>query len=183
MSKSRQLIKASEANNVVPVEVDIPDPIIAEEAALQAMEHLGQVTIPTEYVNKLAAVGIHVKGAGVIRIQRGRAMLNQTLLDRCMVDLAKMINKIASGSAKARVDQASKLSHALGYLSSKLTESQRFMAELEGRGVIGTRNSKGQESVDEPPAQLSFVPGSNVSPQQIVTKEVHIHNPPAAVSS
>lgn len=81
----------------------------------------------------LATIGEHVQGADVRRVTRGRALVNQQRLDAMMRELAAVVMEMQQKRKKTRRDLTSmaQLSHAFGYLSARLTDSQHLMLEVE----------------------------------------------------
>jgi len=107
----------------------------------------------------LATIGEHVQGAGVRRVSRGWALVNQQRLDSVMRELADTIMEMQRKPKKTRNDLTSmaKLAHSFGYLSRQLTESQRLMLEAE------KVSAPGETDAPKPP-NMVFPAGAIVGP-------------------
>ena len=84
-------------------------------------------------IRDLASIGEHVQGSGVLRVTRGRALVNQQRLDTMMRELSAAVMEMQEKPKKTRRDLTSmaELSHSFGYLSARLTDSQHLMLEVE----------------------------------------------------
>jgi hypothetical protein len=81
----------------------------------------------------LASIGEHVQGAGVLRVARGRALVNQQRVDSVMRELAAAVMEIQQKPKKTRRDLAlmAQLAHAFGGLAARQTESQHLLLAVE----------------------------------------------------
>ena len=174
------IVKPKEENALTvdtDVAVSIPDRTVCDKDAREAMQRAGHVEVDEMYLRDLETVGIYAR-QGTLRIQRGRAMINQRRMEQVLEKASDTILafKIKSGKGKAEDNEVtpgdySKVLQSFGQLSSKLTESQRFSVECE--------------EVYRPPAtvrdpdqtQTSFTPGAKVQPAatQVFAHEVHMH--------
>lgn len=158
-------------------DVEVQEPTVTEKQAIEALERQGLISLPPNILADIDAVGAYVRGPGVMRNQRGRAVINQQRLDSLMRQLTEMLasgEKILADGKKRKLTFPDFLaaSKVMGYLSSKLTESQKLMAELQRIGSAG-------RPIEEPEAPRNgFTPGKAVVPAnqtQIYAKEVHMH--------
>lgn len=156
-----------------PIPIDIAEPMVSDEEAEKALLECGLVRVPKKQLDNLNKLGIWLKGAGVLRNQRGEALFNQRRLDDVMQILYEHIVDINGSKRKDKMKSILLLSEKLGYLSSKMTESQKLVVEMEGLTPGSARNAAYQDEA----VNKSFIPGSNVKPM-IVGKEIHIHQAP-----
>lgn len=164
----------------VDVEPDIPEPVVAEEEAIDILRKNGNVVIPAKSLSEMGKVGVYVLGAGVLRVQRGMCLANQQRVICAMDALTSVIQNGVAGKTfgsknkKMEIKDLATLAQVLGQLSSKFTESQRFM--------IGMQDSPSTKAKvdDGPPLRQSFAAGEQLTPikngghTQIVAQTVHI---------
>jgi hypothetical protein len=154
------------------VPVALEEPMVADREAVAALRRAGLVTMAECTLRDLKTIGVHIHGAGTLRIQRGRAMVTQQMLADTMRELFSEIQVVKSEKeTKARHKLMLAMAHALGALSAKMTESQELMLKLEG----GT----GAVADSGPPPGLvkSFTPGQQVQAggTLAVAREIHFH--------
>lgn len=156
------------------VAVTIPDRVVTEEGAIEAMRRQGAVELSEHYLKDMESVGIYVRTAGV-KIQRGKVMINQNRLERAMGVLADIIttSPVKRHSKEKGMDpnKLADLVRALAVASKAMTDSQRMMLEIEG---VLTPPSK---PTDPDQIMQPFAAGAKVQagPTNVVAKEVHIH--------
>jgi hypothetical protein len=165
---------------VPEVPMEIQERVISESHALESFKRsMGVVEVSHDTLSDLEAIGIYTKGRGILNIQRGNAMVNQQLLRSIFAELATAItkgklNKKTKKREPLTVAELSSLARTAGYLSSKVTESQKFSVEMER--VRATTDSMTE---DDTPATRVFKPGTKVPAGQpatnIITENVHIH--------
>lgn len=165
---------------VPQVPMESPERLISEEHALESFKRaMGCVEVSKETLSDLEAVGIYTKGRGILNIQRGNAMVNQQLLRSIFGELAKTVsqgklNKRTKKRDPLSIAELSSLARTAGYLSSKITESQKFSVEMER--IRATTDSMTE---DDTPATRVFRPGTKVPASNpganIVAQSVHIH--------
>lgn len=162
------------------VPIDIGEPIIGETEALKALEEHGLVNLPPGHLTSLRAIGAYIHGTGTLKTQRGGVMVNQQRLDSAMrIIHAEIVAIGASKGQKGRLNSLTRLCTTLGYLSTKLTDSQHLMMELEGGRAAIDPNTSAEATV------RSFMPGQTVKPGStlVIGKEIHMHGngqePPA----
>lgn len=153
------------------VPVDIAEPAVTSQEAVEVLKSFGLTRITKDQLSGLARVGIYLKSEGVLREQRGGALLNQSRLDETMQVLHELIMDAHTSKRRNKLAEVIRLSEKLGYLSTKFTESQRLMIEMEGLTPHQRREAVQQDEA----VNMSFIPGQDVKPM-IVSKEVHIHN-------
>lgn len=168
------------------VPVSIAERQVTEADAIAAMKRAGGLVVNEHYLEDLETIGIHAR-RGTVKIQRGRAMINQRRMEVvleslvCNLTAVQVVTnkkqKVADGKIAMAPRDYAAVVQSFSQLSSKLTESQQF--------------SLGAEEVYRPAAapqdpdqqQNSFLPGAKVQPAstQVVAHEVHFHNgqPPA----
>lgn len=163
-------------------EIELPQEVVTEEEAILALEQLGNVQMGPHSLSNMAKVGVYQTGLGVFKMQRGQALWNQARLNKAMdVLLGAIVTVAETGEIKPvegkkpRKKKASVpeglalLTHELGFLSSKMTDSQHLMLEMEQVRPGGVRD-------DEPKIQASFKAGEEIKPgARIVAQTVHIH--------
>lgn len=161
------------------VATSIPDRTVTEKEAIEAMHRAGCVVVEPKLITDLESVGIHVRSVGVLKIVRGRAVINQQRLDTLMRDIAErvMIGEVGEGDKPKKPKNAEviKLVQAYGYLSSKLTESLQLLVEIEG--VVAPPGGIREEEQ----TNASFAAGVAVRPAggtTVFANEVHLHEQP-----
>jgi len=171
MKKSDALVTVDDSP--LPVATDIPDPIVADEEAWHIFKRFGLSNISRQSMNDMARLGIYVKGIGVLRNQRGSAVLTQQRLGTIMETLGRAVELEWKGKRRGKMETIAKLAQSFGYLVSKMTESQRLLIEMEGGFTAPVRKA---ESAG--PMVQSFMPGQDVQPNStmVLSREVHIHN-------
>lgn len=168
-------------------EVELPQENVTEEQAIEALQRIGHIKLPKGSLGDLAKLGIYQSNVGVFKIQRGQALLNQQRMNAVMDKLTNRIlempdeKKPEDPTAKPKKkkiktpDSLQTLAHTLGYLSSKFTESQHLMLEMETSRPGGPHD-------EEPSTQKSFGAGEDIKPgaTRITAQTVHIHEAPKA---
>lgn len=166
---------ATQKPTSLEVEVSIPDQVITDESAAEAMRSQGLIMLQKNTITDLASIGINLQGVGVMRVQRGRALVSQQRLDEASrVVYNEIIELSKDKSAKGRLAKICQLSQSLGYLASKLTESQELMLSIDGE-----KTGYHAMPSDEPTTK-AFTPGSIVrgGGTAIMAREVHLHPAP-----
>jgi hypothetical protein len=162
------------------VAVSIPDRQVTDKDTIEAMKRSGNVVVGEHYLQDLETIGITLK------IQRGRAMINQRRMELVLEKVAETITNTKVKSSKDDRAGAGEILmnprdfattvQSFAQLSSKLTESQQFS--------VGCEEVYRPAASPQDPDQVnnSFVPGAPVKPgtTQIFTKETHIHGAPQA---
>jgi hypothetical protein len=183
---SNRSLQKRDKPQVPNVSVDAGEEVkISDEEALECFERqLGCIKVGPQGISDLEKIGIYVRGVGVLKLQRGNAMINQQFVKRVLTEMVKMV-EVGKKDRKGKtqpltVNDICALGRALGYLSSKLTESQKFAVELERVRQV----TDGMTDEDEPPLHR-FVPGKTVTPTgtQIIAQEVHMHQAAAPAVS
>lgn len=165
MSKAIEKYKPAGTPTESGAAIDIPEESVTEKEAIEALRRLGIVKLPKTRLSDLAALGVFQTGVGVYKMQRGQAMVNQQRLNR-IIDF--LMEEAMKGGKKApSLDEIREVAHTVGYLTSKLTESQHLLVEMEVSRSGGVRD-------EEAPKQQTFKPGEEIKPI-VVAKEVHIH--------
>lgn len=152
-----------------PVEVDIKDEIVTEEMAIEDLKAAGMVVVPKEHLKRIARVGVYLKGVGVLKMQRGQALITQQRLDESLRSIANELRKLSNSKRKAnRIKDMCMLAHEIGFLSDKLTSSQQMLVEIEHvQAPAGLP--------DEEPINRPFALGAKVkSGNTIVAQTVNI---------
>lgn len=143
----------------VPIEA-IPEPTVTDAEAIEALRRCGLANIGANAIRDLAAIGIHAKGVGVLRQQRGRAMVSQHKLDQAVNILLTEMNAVAGDAkVKNRVDKLVRLGNGIGFVTGKITESQRLAIEIESMTV-----GSGAPVGDKPEMQQGFAPKAKIQP-------------------
>lgn len=163
----------------VPVGID--EQTVTDDEALQAMKRQGFITMDRQHMHDLRTIGLHAHGGGVLRIQGGRALVSQQRIERVMQILHEEIailhqDQDPNTNHTNRQSRMVAMAQVMGYLASRLTESQEFMIGLEG----GKRRTEAQIFEDVPKTK-TFAPGSIVKAggTLVLSKEVHLHQPKA----
>jgi hypothetical protein len=167
-----KIIRCQEEN------AEITDRAVTPEDVERIMQENGLSEISARGIHDLAAIGIYLHGAGVMRVQRGRSLITQQRLDQAMRLLQEELIITAQdreAKPKDRVDRMTKLAQSIGYLSSKVSESQELMLSTDQAG----RPAVTHMPQDEPTAR-SFSPGAIVRGAGIlaVGNEIHVHSDP-----
>lgn len=160
-----------------PVDVDVPleamtEPTITDEEAIKTFERLGLVEVSARNVRDLAHIGTYLKGVGVLKIQRGRAMMTQQLVYENMrvasEHMAAIKNdpKIKPG---AKTNSLVRCMGALAGLIRAANDSQRVSIEIESSTV-----ATGAPVADGPPTVNSFAAKAKIQP---VGTTIHNHGP------
>lgn len=174
MSKNRKdetLLPAVVDDGPLEVPTDIPDPVITDEDAFRIFKRMGMAAISPSVIRDLGTLGIYVKGVGVLRNQRGTAILSQQRLNLLLETIMKNVIAADKKGGKDKVKTLSELTKAFGYLLGKMTESQRFVVEMEGGFTAPVRKAEAAA-----PLVASFVPGQDVTPgTMVINKEVNIY--------
>lgn len=171
--KSQALAKLEPKTEVMEVPVDIPDPVVTEDEAIAALERQGHVDLDARTIRDLRDIGVFAKATGLLKIQRGRGMVNQQTLHKAMIAMQDEMDKVLHSRLKDKTAKMTALARTIGYLSSKVTESQRMMMGIEKLSQpAGTIES-------EMPVNNGFRPGQTVKPAKgstmIMARNVHIH--------
>lgn len=147
------------------------DPIITDEQFNEAMRALGHSSFSASEMKHLAAAGIFLTNLGTLKVQRGGALVTQRNMQVAMAKIMSVFDQVDKGKARLtnKVIMVEKLARALTLITTKLTESQRFLSDLQPAAGPGMRPTDDNEIVNR-----SFIPGQDVQPN-IVAKEVHIH--------
>jgi hypothetical protein len=122
----------------------------------------------------LATLGCYMRKIGVLKLQRGQALVNQQMVSEAMGMLQDEMRKAYGLKAKSqnKIKRMCSLAHELGYLSDKLSGSQQVLLEAEQR----MRAAPGVQEDDQP--QQRFPIGRHVGGQNpgtlIVTEQVNI---------
>lgn len=131
---------------IAKLPVDLDDkPVFNDKEAQANLKGLGLTYISAAKVQKLAKLGVEFKGLGVMRLGTGLAVHGQLLVHDCMVQLSKRLHRRGS---QVDVEEMVALAKAMGFTLSKLTESQRFVMEVERPNQRST----------EPPRVQAFPP-------------------------
>lgn len=171
--KSQAMAKLEPKTEVMEVPVEIPDPVVSEDQAISALERQGHVDLDAGTISDLRDIGVFSKATGLLKIQRGRGMVNQMTLHKAMIAMQDEMGKVLHSRLKDKTAKMTALARTIGYLSSKLTESQRMMVGIEKLSQpAGTIES-------EMPMNNGFRPGQTVKPAKgstmIMARNVHIH--------
>jgi hypothetical protein len=163
------------------VAVSIPDRQVTDKQALEAMKRAGNVVVTEHYLEDLETIGIYAR-KGTLKIQRGRAMINQRRMEIVLEKAAEIItatnikidskHKPKAGEILMSPRDFSTSIQAFAQLSSKLTESQQFSVNCE-------EVYRPAASVQDPDqVHSSFTPGAAVKPAntQVFANEVHLHS-------
>ncbi|HEU4344379.1 MAG TPA: hypothetical protein VFU31_22695 [Candidatus Binatia bacterium] len=162
-----------------PLEVDVameamPDPTVTDDQALEAFQRAGLAKVEANTVRDLAAIGIYVKGVGVLKIQRGKAMVTQQLLFEAMRIAADHMAAIQNDEKlklkpKSKTNDLVRSMGGLAGLARASNESQRLAMELESLTV-----GAGSPVSDGPQPVSSFAPKAKIQP---VATTIHNHGP------
>lgn len=178
MSKDLTVPDLSLTKRDGPLEVDVqldatPDPVVSDEAALAAFERAGMMMATKETVRDLASVGIHVKGIGVLKIQRGRVMMTQQRIDETMrMMIGQMDSVLKDEKKKSKTPELVKLANSVRSLADSITKSQRLAVEIESITV-----GSGAPVSDTPQATTaSFQPKSKVQASGHQSTTIHAQN-------
>lgn len=153
-----------------PLEVDvtmeaIPEPQVTEGQAIEAFKRNGLVNVGPGTIGDLAAIGIYTKGVGTLRIQRGRAMVVQQILQESMQHIAKHMKSIVDDqNKKGKTNELVRIGGALASLAGRATESQRLSVEIETSEL-----PPGAPLTDTPSNTASFQPRQKVQPAGTTT--------------
>lgn len=153
------------------VPVALRDPVISEEAALDAVQRQGSVMCSKKAVSDLAAIGVHVMGAGSLKVQRGQVFISQQRLNQALILLMDELQRLTKGNDKKKTAKLAQIAQSLGYLTARLTDSQSLMVAIERLHHPG-----GQAIEEILPTNDCFLPGeAKGGGTSIVAKEVHLH--------
>lgn len=190
MSKSH-LPQTTEKTSPPPppqVPVAITEETVTDAEALKEMQAMGLVRVKEGTVRGLAKLGVYLKGAGTLKVQRGQALATQQRLDEASQILLEQMRPeettTKDGKTKKKVkpvEDLVALAGGLSQLAKSINESQRLSVEVEGLVA-----STGGGSAEEPEAPTaSFKPGQKVGPAAGATlvqaqsgSEVHLHMAP-----
>lgn len=156
----------------LPVEVGLEDPMISDDELVKVLTRQGFSEVGLSRIQDIRACGVALKGLGVLKMQRGRALVSQQRMDNAMRYLADLLEEVMAGNKSTKISQAIRLAQALGYMGSKLTEAQAFLAEMERHH--GSNRPAFQEAVSEV-INKGFLPGKDVQPGvTLIQREAHI---------
>lgn len=173
---SKQVVDKAKS---LEVSVDLTDKVVTDEEAEEIMKANGLAVVQKNNITKLAQLGIYLHGVGVMRMQRGRALMSQERLDQASAILFRKMNEVANDpEAKGQVQKLTALAQSLGYLATKITQSQEVMMLMEGQG----KPAIPPMPQDEPTARAAPI-GSVVGPSTVIMgKELHVHTDPRSLS-
>jgi hypothetical protein len=160
-----------------PLEVEIameamPEPTVTDEQALEAFRRAGLTMVRVDTVRDLAAVGIYVKGVGVLKVQRGNVMVTQQMLREAMRTAAEHIEAIKNDkkmTTKSKTNDFVRTMGGLAGLAKANNESQRLAIEIESLTV-----ATGAPVTDTPIPTNSFAPKEKIRP---MSTTIHNHGP------
>lgn len=183
MSDDKRPYGRMDVANVPPQEapaipVKLEEPVMTGAEAMEFLRDCGVIDVGGDQLKKLASLGAYAKTVGIVKTQNGRAVVSQERLNEAILYLLEMMREIKANPEKTkagnkrRTMEMAKIAQQLGYLTARLTESQRMV--LEASGAVLTPNSMPPEQEEEPVA--GFLPRQPVRPgtTNIFTKEVHI---------
>lgn len=169
----------------IPVAIeDVPDEVVTDEQAEAALQRLAFVPIAKDTVKDLRQVGVHLKGQGVLKVARGRVMVNQAVLAATIGVLANQITKVNPNQAVGKdvTNKLHKLGTTLASLVKVSNDSQELLLEIE---KLGAPPGKPME-VEAAPNQ-AFIPGAPVKPAAggtlVIAKTAHLHGVPPPKSA
>ncbi len=133
------------ALQVLPPEVaiDIPKSELANrENADAAMSRLGLTKVRAQFISDCAAVGVFIKGTGIVPSQHGSAFVSQAQMKEAMDAITKRIAYSASKSNKIadrpkELEKLDKMARALGYVADKLAKSNKVVLDSSGEATGG----------------------------------------------
>lgn len=144
------------------VEVGIDEPMIAEAELKEILKRQGFAEVGLARMNDTGRMGVALKGLGVLKMQRGRALINQQRMDDAMRQMCELLTEILASNKKTRIASANKTAQTISYMSRALTDAQKFMADHE-QGSSERRPSNAVV-IPEMPTNKGFLPGQNVQP-------------------
>jgi hypothetical protein len=123
------------------------------------------VVLPADAVRGLANLGIYARGVGVLRTQRGRVMITQTVLANNLRVMNERLNQENARGTRANKKLMVELSTAISRVASVLNDSTEVALSLEKVAA-----PTGKPDDIEAPRNTAFQSGP-----VIAAKEVHIH--------
>jgi len=141
------------------VEIDgLDDRIPTDEEAEKALRAMGFVDMPKETLAHFRTIGVHFKGRGVLKTQRGSAFIGQQRLHQAMAYLSAYLVEQPSANGKKpkrlKVKDAVEVTKALALAVGKMTDSHKFVVSLEAKSKADGL------PLDEAPTAKSFPPGT-----------------------
>ena len=136
---------------VVPALIADQSVATPDKNGKQNLAQGGLMVLAGETVRDLKEVGIFVEGIGVMKTASGGAIINQRFM---LVAQQKLAEKLMAKKVSQR--SVIQLARTMGFVGSKITEAQSFLAKLEG-----FKDGKGE---DDKPRTPSFPPGGNIVP-------------------
>lgn len=154
-------------------EIDLVERTVTESEAIEALKRQGIVKIPKTRLQDMVSLGIWQTGVGVFKIQRGQTLFSQQRLNVLIDTLVKRATK--EGKEAPSTEELTEIARTAGYLTSKITESQHLLVDMEERRS-GPWSGHDPEEGHRP----SFGAGQEVKPggTQIIARDVHIHSEP-----
>lgn len=162
---------------VPEVPIAINEPVISDDEVAEAIKRQGGITIPKKAITDLAAIGAHVMGAGILKVQRGQVIISQQRLNQVMLLLMAELTRLNAGSDRNKTTKMVQISQSIGYLTARLTDAQSLMVSIER-----IQHPSGSIADEIPASNVCFPANEAVKPQ-VLPKEVHFHqhnHPPAA---
>ena len=117
VDEAKMLSGPEEMNLVVP----------SDRKMRKNLNALGLAFVSQTKLKEFAKLGVAFDGVGMMRVQGGMAVKGQLIVDQAMTILIKKLRK-----KEVTVEEAIGLANALGFSLGKLTDSQRFVMELNG---------------------------------------------------
>lgn len=156
------------------VEIASPDDRVPTDAeAERALQAAGFTKVTRQTLIAQRQLGVHLKGQGVLKAQRGIAFICQQRLLQSIDHLARFYDEgvpNAKGVVKPiKPTDAVNVAKAIALSVGKMTDSQKFVVSMEQK-----EKPDGMPSEDVPTGK-SFPPGTYVAAG--AGAEVHIHGP------
>lgn len=160
--------------NPPPVEIESPDDLVpTDKEAEEALQSLGFTKLSGAALAAQRKVGLHLKGNGVLRSQRGIAFIAQQRLLQGMDFLAKFFDDgvpNAKGVKKPmKPREAVDVVKAIAISVGKMTDSQKFVVSME------QKEKPDGMPIDDVPVGKSFPPGTYIAAG--AGASVHVHGP------
>jgi hypothetical protein len=171
--------RLSDTKKPAIIDVDFVDKVSIEETAVEALKTQGCVILGQKCITDLAVVGQYIRGVGVLRHQRGRAIITQQKLDQVFNSVLDILRdgKTDSKGKKKNLTPTDiqRLSQAAAAIASANTRSQEFMLKVEHLA----KPTENDDATPQPQVK-PFMANMDVKPPSsgtlIVAQTVHTHS-------
>jgi len=155
---SSEIVKVANGHQV-QVEVDLEEPAMSDDLLVETLKRCGCATFGPTRIKDLARIGVHLRGVGVTKIQRGAVMVDLGKVDEVIDVVRGMLGARVEKSGKGTIRDLAVLTSAFGMLMKTKTDVQRLALEVEQAASPG-------KTIEEPPGPAqNFAPGKRISPR------------------